>query len=77
MTTKDGGPAFPTSVYTDVAGNVWYPEYGMSLRDYFAAKVMQSNLAVIREFPDETWRDGLARDSYLMADAMLKVRESQ
>ena len=49
---------------------------GMTLRDYFAAKAMQSNLTVIREFPDEHWRMGLALDAYDMADAMMKAREA-
>jgi hypothetical protein len=48
---------------------------GMSLRDYFAAKAMQVCLAQANSFPDEHWRDGIARDAYVMADAMLKARE--
>lgn len=44
------------------------------LRDYFAAKAMQVCLAQCTEFPDETWRTGVAMDAYLMADAMLKAR---
>ena len=41
---KDGGPAFPINnndVITIVTNNGNHPE-GMSLRDYFAAKAMQS-----------------------------------
>lgn len=67
-----GGPAFP-SHHDDEFG---YSAKGMTLRDYFAAKAMQSNLTVIREFPDESWRMGLALDAYAMADAMLKAREA-
>jgi len=48
---------------------------GMTLRDYFAAKAMQSSLTIIREFPDEHWRMGVALDAYATADAMLKARE--
>jgi hypothetical protein len=70
-TTKDGGQAFPSGDY--VHGG----EAGMTLRDYFAAKAMQASLTVIREFPDETWRDGLACDAYRMADAMLAAREAK
>ena len=71
---NDGGPAFP----------VWelngkdQPEmtgFGMTLRDYFAARAMQSLLATIDTYPDEHWRDGLAMDAYTMADAMLRARE--
>ena len=64
-TIDDGGAAFPCYEYGSL---------GISMRDYFAAKAMQANLSVIREFPDETWRYGLALDSYMMADAMLKAR---
>ena len=48
---------------------------GMSLRDYFAAKAMQSLLTTIDEFPDEHWRTGVAKDAYMMADAMLAARK--
>ena len=47
-----------------------------AMRDYFAAKAMQSLLATIDTYPDEHWRDGLARDAYMMADAMLRAREA-
>jgi len=63
---KTGGPAFPLDREVFNAG--------MTLRDYFAAQAMQANLTVIREFPDEHWRMGLALDAYQMADAMLKAR---
>lgn len=71
---NDGGPAFP----------VWelngkdQPEmtgFGMTLRDYFAARAMQSLLVTIDTYPDEHWRDGLAMDAYMMANAMLRARE--
>ncbi len=87
---NDGGPAFP----------VWelngkdQPEmtgFGMSLRDYFAAKAMA---ALIAEPVSELWPgtaaqwanqlqhtqlDGpsmVAHVAYMMADAMLKARET-
>lgn len=50
---------------------------GMTLRDYFAAKAMQSLLATINEFPDEHWRTGIAIDAYQIADAMLMIREDK
>lgn len=73
-TINDGGPAFPT-YESNGEGHLYCSGGGMSLRDYFAAKAMQANLTVIREFPDEHWRMGLALDAYQMADAMLKARE--
>ncbi len=49
---------------------------GMTLRDYFAAKAMQSFLS---HFVEQGWdADDLelvAETSYRMADAMLKARE--
>jgi hypothetical protein len=50
--------------------------YGMTLRDYFAAKAMQGQIN--NPLPigsDETHRL-IAERSYRMADAMLKARES-
>ena len=72
--TNTGGPAFPTENARQTGPSTWHEE-GMTLRDYFAAKAMQASLTVIREFPDEHWRMGLALDSYAMADAMLEARE--
>jgi hypothetical protein len=61
-----GGPAFPIH---------WENHHkGMTLRDYLAAKAMHATLSTITDFPDETWRIGVATDSYAMADAMLKAR---
>lgn len=68
MDKKTGGPAFPPS-------NPGYA-HGMTLRDYFAAKAMQVELAQCKDFPDENWRYGIAADAYSMADAMLKARET-
>lgn len=47
----------------------------VDLRDYFAAKAMQTCLAQCEEFPDENWRIGVAMDAYAMADAMLAARK--
>ena len=65
---KTGGPAFP-----DGSTNPWgVPEKaGMTLRDYFAAKAMNGLLASTK------CHDGaiIAKDAYLMANAMLEARE--
>ena len=45
-------------------------EYGMDLRDYFAAKAMQSLIQVLQTGPVDT-----ARNAYFMADAMMKARK--
>ena len=51
-------------------------EYGMTLRDYFAAKAMQS---LLRQYPDHLMNspaNEVACDAYILADAMLKAREA-
>lgn len=80
---NDGGPAFPAKISIDRKsgelqphqfGNDDFCTTGMTLRDFFAAKAMQTTLSSITESPDETWRIGVALDAYLMADAMLMAR---
>jgi hypothetical protein len=39
---EDGGSAFPSTTHTAEGHAVNGPEFGMTLRDYFAAKAMQS-----------------------------------
>jgi hypothetical protein len=72
MTNKTT-PAFPTVMIGEREG-------GMTLRDYFAARAMQSLITnFLAQELDEVdtlgWMDGLAMDAYSMADAMLKARE--
>ena len=73
---NDGGPAFPG---TDQNGlNSGMP--GMTLRDYFAAKAMQSVLQTSWRDLDLKPKDGLsviensAVFAYEIADAMLKAK---
>lgn len=66
-------PAFPHTVEykgSDCGGIV--PHGGMSLRDYFAAKAMQGLLART----STSNGDVIVKDSYALADAMLKARET-
>jgi hypothetical protein len=60
--TNTGGPAFP------LVANNWHRE-GMTLRDYFAAKIMQAMLTRL------TYDDRMPEAAYRRADAMLKARE--
>jgi len=61
-------PAFPNEGF-----NGWgEPFQGMTLRDYFAAKAMQG-MMVDTEIPNCTH---IAKESYRMADAMMKAREA-
>lgn len=77
---NDGGPAFPvTTIQPDGKGGMM-PDYtisGMSLRDYFAAKAMQASISGFlaqRGRVIEGDATVIARASYNMADAMLRVR---
>jgi hypothetical protein len=69
---KDGGNAFP------IAGEPgqFAPEFGMTLRDYFAAKMLAdwNHGLVVCDHPDLYAR--FADHCYRMADAMLKAREA-
>lgn len=74
---EDGGPAFPTE-----GANYEYPycTSGMTLRDYFAAKVLPvivdnlpSGTSIGTSYPLANL--GAARVAYAMADAMIKARE--
>lgn len=74
----DNTPAFPTyERFSAGAGPLDLSSQGMTLRDYFAAKAMQVNLAQCNSFPDESWRHGVALDAYKMADAMMAARVQQ
>jgi hypothetical protein len=75
MTTNTGGPAFP--IVIDIGQGVeWHK--GMTLRDYFAAKVMQSGMVNATGLPnvsDESLQV-FCGQCYRVADAMLKAREA-
>ncbi|MEY5098665.1 MAG: hypothetical protein RJA36_1384 [Pseudomonadota bacterium] len=66
---ETGGPAFPRDHRSD-------GHNGMSLRDYFAAKAMQSITSVLHKGIRPADLDAMARDAYGIADAMLKARNS-
>lgn len=81
MNNDDGGPAFPV---TGEDHRAW----GISMRDYFAAKAMQGMLAVPddqrygdradKSLTVEQWQQwcvtGVIEHAYRVADAMLKER---
>ena len=72
MKKDTGGPAFPRP-------GDFNPQYGMTLRDYFAAKALQGLLADPKPFVKQEWEetiaDTYAYEAYVYADAMLKARE--
>ena len=59
-------PAFPHAIHN-----------GMTLRDYFAAKAMQTFLDQLGCRADQKWFEQVAEGAYRMADAMLKAREQK
>ena len=72
----------PLLVYPTTEAN-WLNENscteGMTLRDYFASKALGLCYADYLNYAAENgvqegWRDGVAKDAYLIADAMLKAR---
>lgn len=77
-TINNGGHAFPHSLQDLYEPNT----AGMTLRDYFAAKAMQSYVSRDSWIPaelektKESYDQLLARYAYEMADAMLRAREA-
>ena len=72
---NDGGPAFPVpEVFDERRGEtVQYASPGMTLRDYFAASVMQG--FIVRPGAINPKDDAVF--AYKMADAMLRAREAR
>ena len=68
MTTEKDDPfAFPNAHYNDI--------YGMTLRDYFAAKAMQAAVAGQATSGETTLYAVVSGFAYNMADAMLEARK--
>ena len=67
MNAKTGGPAFPQQDAVASDGSRWFD--GMTLRDYFAAKAMQSYVVHDKAYDF----DDISEMSYRIADAMLKA----
>lgn len=84
----DGGPAFPRATSLDGDGHMQSEtQYGMSLRDYFAAKALQALIAKMPlhdaegEHGIQSTKDAngviyreIADSAYWYADAMLAER---
>lgn len=68
MSKDTGGPAFPQA--EDESG--WE---GMTLRDYFAAKAMQSILLGLMNHKFDIQYDEIASMAYGQADAMIEARK--
>ncbi|EJA2551641.1 hypothetical protein MWS75_003719 [Serratia marcescens] len=72
MSKETGGQAFPEPVMD------FGQSRGMTLRDYFAAKAMQGMLSNpgMWDLLNERHAQSVAKDAYIMADAMLKARNN-
>lgn len=73
-----GGAAFPCDGGVD--SNL-YPDPGMTLRDYFAAKALPVLITITSAGQHgspckdgETYHQAFAREAYELADAMLRAR---
>ncbi len=81
MSEKDGGPAFPRTVYAinngiGAASASIETANGMSLRDYFAGQAL-AGLTSSTDATAEGWKIAApiaAELSYALADALLKAR---
>ena len=69
----DGGPAFPCAERRFPDGELnEYPEPGMTLLDYFAAKAMQSLILTNSEHSQT--RGELAINAWVIADTMIEAK---
>ncbi len=73
---KDGGQAFPAEQGQTPDGT-WNQtfEYGMSVRDYFAAQVLQP--LIWQDSDMHMSREDAAKEAYAYADAMIAEREKE
>ena len=66
--------AFPIINYINAENAYKYAENGMDLRDYFAAKAMQS---LIWNLGNESWlADVIPQTAYSWADKMMEARNA-
>jgi len=74
MTTNTGGPAFPV-VHPPAEGITCggVECYGLTIRDYFAARLMVQIMDETKDSLNFTYADA-AKHAYQAADAMLKAR---
>jgi hypothetical protein len=77
MSNQDnGGPAFPLNELNQTTGDICAQHFGVTVRDYMAAKAMQGLCATLTGAGTPKW-DLLAIEAYEMADAMLAARGQQ
>jgi len=80
MNNKNGGPAFPIHdpswLQPETVDEGKRIASGMTMRDYFAAKAMQSFFSKNEVYHLSNWNfEAIAKYAYVAADAMLAERE--
>lgn len=69
-------PAFPMPMTMMTAEHIANePQFGMTLRDYFAASFIASGV-VFKNLSSGSTTDEVAAQAYALADAMLKARQA-
>ena len=86
--TNGNEPAFSKAAFYHPDGGIDRPQEGLSKREYFAAMAMQGAISAqagtremvemqleyyLKEYPDLTVRESLARESVKMADELIKA----
>jgi len=74
MIEQSAFPVIPPLHGDSNAAGYPFPDQGMSLRDYFAAKAMQG-MCTGDIFPDSVTRAEIAKRAWAMADDMMKARQ--
>lgn len=77
MTDKidDGGPAFP--IVGGGGDSRLFEDYGMSLRDYFAAQAISQMISLSQDRYGGWSTENVAAGCYSLADAMLSARKGK
>ena len=70
MVTETGGSAFPTTAVQSSSGA--FPESGLTMRDYFAAKVLQGICS--QALWEKCTPQQVATWAYEQADSMIQAR---
>jgi hypothetical protein len=83
MSERKDIPAFPSIEYSEHNGHwegryeIYMQHHGMSLRDYFAAAALQGLCAAGRPVVINGVSFAFEKAAYVIADAMMKVREEK
>ena len=73
INTNQPESAFPSTFKSMSPEEGQVHRWGMTLRDYFAAKAMQSLIVAYKD--DHSVSDEISKRAYYYADAMLKARD--